>query len=44
LADACLVWMPELIPTALIFTLDSDVRICRRQRRQQIPLLIPPQQ
>jgi hypothetical protein len=42
LADACLVRMSELIPNAVVFTLDSDFRIYCRHRRQRIPLLIPP--
>jgi predicted nucleic acid-binding protein len=44
LADACLVRMSELMPDAVIFTLDRDFRIFRRHRRQKIPLLIPPDQ
>jgi predicted nucleic acid-binding protein len=42
LADACLVRMSELVPNAVILTLDSDFHIYRRHRRQKIPLLIPP--
>jgi predicted nucleic acid-binding protein len=42
LADACLVRMSELVTDCVVFTLDSDFRIYRRQRRQKIPLVIPP--
>lgn len=42
LADACLVRMSELIPNCTVFTIDSDFHIYRRNRRQKIPLLIPP--
>jgi len=42
LADACLVRMSETIRDSVVFTLDSDFRIYRRNRRQKIPLLIPP--
>ena len=41
LADACLVRMSEMIPDSTVFTLDGDVHIYRRHRRQIIPLLIP---
>ena len=41
LADAELVRMSELYPNSLIFTLDSDFRIYRKNRDRQIPLLIP---
>ena len=40
-ADACLVRMSELWPDAPVFTLDSDFRIYRRNRRQSIPLICP---
>jgi predicted nucleic acid-binding protein len=42
LADACLVRMSELSPKAKVLTLDSDFTIYRRNRRQQIPCLMPP--
>jgi len=42
LADACLVRMSERIAGCSVFTLDSDFRIYRRNRRQNIPLWIPP--
>ena len=41
LADAELVRMSELYPNSLIFTLDSDFHIYRKNRDRQIPLLIP---
>ena len=41
LADACLVRMSELWPAAPIFTLDSDFRIYRRNKRQSLPLISP---
>lgn len=40
-ADACLVRMSELWPEASIFTLDSDFRVYRRNRRQALPLICP---
>jgi len=41
LADACLVRLAKLHPRALVFTLDQDFRIYRREGRQPIPLLMP---
>ena len=41
LADAELVRMSELHPNSLIFTLDSDFQIYRKNRDRHIPLLIP---
>lgn len=41
LADACLVRMTELHPYSKVFTLDSDFKIYRRNRRQIIPLISP---
>lgn len=43
LADACLVRMTELHEHSRIMTTDSDFRIYRRNRRQVIPLLAPPE-
>lgn len=43
LADACLVRMSELRQSAIVFTLDRHFRVYRRNRRQVIPLLIPPE-
>lgn len=40
-ADACLVRLSELIPRAVIATLDDDFRVYRRNGRQVIPLLAP---
>jgi predicted nucleic acid-binding protein len=42
LADACLVRLSELVADSVIFTLDSDFRVYRRHKRQQIALVIPP--
>jgi len=41
-ADACLVRMSELHAESVVFTLDSDFRVYRRNGRQVIPLLFPP--
>jgi predicted nucleic acid-binding protein len=41
LADAELVRMSELYANSLIFTLDSDFQIYRKNRDRQIPLIIP---
>jgi predicted nucleic acid-binding protein len=41
LADACLVRIAELHHNASVLTLDSDFRICRKHRRQPIPLIYP---
>ena len=38
-ADACLVRMSELHPTAQVWTTDSDFQVYRRHGRQAIPLL-----
>jgi predicted nucleic acid-binding protein len=40
-ADACLVRMSEAVPGVRVFTLDSDFRIYRRNKRQAIPLISP---
>jgi predicted nucleic acid-binding protein len=40
-ADACLVRMSELWPEAPVFTLDSDFRVYRRNKRQALPLICP---
>lgn len=42
LADACLVRMAELHARSQVFTIDSDFRTYRRNRRDVIPVLIPP--
>ena len=41
LADACLVRMSELFPDSVVFTLDRDFTIYRRQGRRKISLLAP---
>lgn len=41
LADACLVRMTELEQDSVVLTLDSDFRICRRNRRQAAPTISP---
>jgi predicted nucleic acid-binding protein len=41
LADACLVRMSETIKDSVVFTLDSDFQIYRRNGRQKIDLIIP---
>lgn len=40
-ADVCLVRMSELWPAAPVFTLDSDFRVYRRNKRQSLPLICP---
>jgi predicted nucleic acid-binding protein len=42
LADACLVRMSELYTDSTILTLDNDFKIYRKNRRQVIPHLSPP--
>ncbi len=42
LADACLVRMTELYPESVVLTLDSDFRIYRKNRNQEIPVITPP--
>jgi predicted nucleic acid-binding protein len=42
LADACLVRLAELHPHSRVFTTDSHFRVYRRNKRQLIPLLVPP--
>ncbi len=41
LADACLVRLSELVPHAVVFTLDADFRVYRRRGRSAIPILMP---
>ena len=41
LADACLVRMSELANDSVVFTLDSDFRIYRKNGKNEIPLVIP---
>jgi predicted nucleic acid-binding protein len=42
LADGCLVRMSEKFAGSRIFTLDRHFQVYRRNRRQAIPLIIPP--
>ncbi|UBF23666.1 PIN domain-containing protein [Kovacikia minuta CCNUW1] len=41
LADACLVRMAELHPESTILTLDSDFKIYRKHRNQEILIVMP---
>lgn len=41
LADACLVRMAELYPESTVLTLDSDFRIYRKHRNQEIFIVMP---
>ncbi len=41
LADGCLVRMAEQIADSVVFTLDSDFRIYRKDRRKVIPTIMP---
>lgn len=43
LADACLVRMSELCPRSRVITTDSDFLVYRRNRRQVIPVICPPE-
>jgi len=40
-ADGCLVRLSELMPRAVVATLDSDFRVYRRNGREVVPLLAP---
>lgn len=40
-ADACLVRMTEIHPEPVLWTLDRDFRVYRRNRRQTLPLVTP---
>ncbi len=42
-ADLCLVRMSELNPRLPILTVDTDFKIYRRNRRETIPVLMPPE-
>ena len=43
LADLCLIRMSELYPKHSVITVDvGDFRVCRRNRREMIPLIHPP--
>ncbi len=41
LADACLVRMSELIENSVVFTIDSDFWIYRKNGKKEIPLIFP---
>lgn len=41
LADACLVRMSELIDNSVVFTLDGDFHIYRKNGKRKIDLIIP---
>lgn len=41
LADGCLVRMAEQISDSVVFTLDSDFKIYRKNRRRVIPTIMP---
>lgn len=43
LADACLVRMSEMIENSIVFTLDSDFWIYRKNGKDAIPLVTPPE-
>jgi uncharacterized protein len=43
LADLCLVRMSELYPKHSMITVDRDFRIYRRNKRDVIPLIYPPE-
>lgn len=40
-ADACLVRLVEIHPSAVVWTLDRDFRVYRQHNRQTIPLVTP---
>ncbi len=42
LADLCLIRMSELYPDHPVITVDGDFRVYRRNRREVIPLIMPP--
>ena len=42
LADLCLIRMSELYPRHMVVTVDEDFRVYRRNKREAIPLLCPP--
>ena len=43
LADLCLIRMSELYPRHVVITVDGDFRVYRRNRREAIPIHLPPQ-
>jgi len=42
LADLCLIRMSELYPRHSLITVDSDFRVYRRNKRDALPLITPP--
>jgi uncharacterized protein len=42
LADLCLVRMSELYPRHSVITVDGDFRVYRRNKRETIPVVLPP--
>jgi predicted nucleic acid-binding protein len=42
LADLCLIRMSELHPRHSVLTVDKDFRVYRRDKREVIPLIAPP--
>ena len=42
LADLCLIRMSELYPRHVVFTVDRDFGVYRRNRREVIPIQLPP--
>ena len=42
LADLCLIRMSELYPRHSIVTVDRDFRLYRRNKREVIPIIMPP--
>lgn len=43
LADLCLIRMSELNPQLPVITVDGDFKIYRRNRRESIPVVMPPE-
>jgi predicted nucleic acid-binding protein len=42
LADLCLIRMSELFPHHRVITVDRDFRVYRRNKREVIPVIMPP--
>lgn len=42
LADLCLIRMSELYPDHRVITVDRDFRVYRRNKREVIPVIMPP--
>ena len=43
LADLCLIRMSELNPKHPVITVDADFRVYRRNKRETIPVIMPPE-